>query len=95
MNAEEGIDAIIDVINKRGWCQGGFRNTQGNVCIMGAAFVIGQTNSSDALAAIQDQINKECQDYPYTTIPMYNDAVAKSVEDVVLMLKKAKEGING
>lgn len=93
MEPNEYIDEMIKVIESRGWCQGETVNKQGNVCIIGASDVVDQLHSFDwrigftARGMIRNQIYR---DGHFANIPAYNDEIAKSIEDVILLLKKSK-----
>lgn len=106
MDVNEFIDQTIDVIQERGWCQHTLENSAGNVCLFGALYAAtarqyGLPNlhaaagrfyalQKNALEMIGKAIRIEVGES--LSIPYYNDNNAKSAEDVILILKKAKVG---
>lgn len=87
MDANEIIDKAIEVIEQQGWCQGDYVNDEGNVCMIGA-LRIAATNHRAAVNKVAEAIERETG--LYYSVPEYNDYFAKSAEDAILMLKKAK-----
>lgn len=88
----------IAVLEERGWCQHISEDAQGRVCL-GGSLEAARKNAHEATRAWLE-VWRQRQAYrtamqtlvtaiaPYT-IPLYNDAPERSVEDVISMLKRA------
>lgn len=84
-----------DVLRERGWHQGGLRNIEtGAVCMMGALLVAagwdGENTCHDGnLFAIADNaVERHLRRiWPQTSIPNFNDDIAKEANEVIAVLE--------
>lgn len=99
-------DSAIEIIRKRGWTKGNFVNNRGEVCAVGAVFTASsqchnitrinafspEHEQAKALIVRMEEILQREGDCGYRpALTWWNDYVAKSVEDVILLIKKAGE----
>lgn len=93
----EILQKAHDALEAKGWCQGGFQDGQGRVCLEGAFALATGTNHpcfidmaapgvQQAWLLLCETVQKETGfDAPHA----WNDDPSTSVEDVKLVLKKA------
>lgn len=104
--AAELIDKAIEVINEKGWCRGVLENKQGQVCTLGALeqarFQLNQERAAnEVFAAIRAYVSAKhaigevvAERSPQcSNIPTWNDVYAESADDVIEVLKIARENI--
>jgi hypothetical protein len=104
MSVAEVIQKTIDNIQTRGWCQNSLYTQAGEVCMRGALYLATGSELVQNGDRLVMNPGKWSNDYSYAetlirdiiwreakvnNIPEYNDNVAKSEEDVLLILKKA------
>jgi len=107
MDANEVIDGAIDYITENGWCQNNLTKPDGSACMrgammMGAGAKLDKNSEinlsdeefdwyrfSDAIRKVEKVIHEDTK--ALITVPNYNDLIATSQEDVLLVLKRAKE----
>lgn len=98
MNPVEVIDKAKDVLLKRGWNrQGGYRNSQGQVCVIGAVRCVvwgdayaGNATTGDQLTIVR-RIENALNDVVKNLIVTFNDVDAENLEHLFQVMDKAKE----
>lgn len=105
--AADLIDKAIEVINEKGWCQNTMENEHGQVCTLGALerarhqLFHGLQESAEVFASIRNYVDAKhaigeviAARVPHSTnIPTWNDVYAESADDVIEVLKIARENI--
>lgn len=111
MNVAEVIDGAIEAIETHGWCQQSLLNADGQLCLRGALYVgagavlmghhiefeegaFDEDAFEEADSLVVKEINKNYVD-ECSTIPRWNDHSGTSAEDVILVLKRARETADG
>lgn len=91
MNVQDYARETRGVLEKKGWCQGMFEDTQGHLCLMGAInAVIGSANGVTVNTLRDDQIEivRELSHRLGLPPSMWNDDPSTTLEDVMLILKE-------
>jgi hypothetical protein len=92
MNAAEAIREARNVIMERGWAQGSYKNSGGEVCAVGALLFVtrGRLNKqlhNDAYTALQKAI-----DLPHSDcISVWNDADSRTIHEVLDAFDRAEK----
>jgi len=97
MNASEIAFKAADYIAKHGWCQGKLQDSEGKVCLEGAIMIVAgiaeiQSSEQAASTLIRELISTTGSRGP---LHYWNDHVAESAEDVILLLKQAGHELEG
>lgn len=81
----------IEVLEERGWHQGGYEGAKGKVCLIGAINVVltGDATNDDDLADVPLALMRATGALRPST---WNDDPSRTYEDVVLALKRAAHG---
>lgn len=82
-------DVVMDVLNKRGWCQGDMEDLEGRVCLMGAfnkaaPWVTRSYEVESFYLKVVHYLNERYD----TSIACFNDAPGRSLEDIMMVLKE-------
>lgn len=93
------IDKVIDYINEKGWHQGELVGEDGSVCVIGAVQLCGHFNAlmyGGALERIKSAVEQVFPERAKSggfihPIAKFNDHPDTTREDVMLVLKHAKE----
>lgn len=95
--AAEILDDMMDAIQAHGWVRGSVGDRLRGFCIIGAAAAMSHPGMGEArvrvLNAISHAIYDECG--VATSISRWNDQLAGGQEDVLLVLKRARESLGG
>jgi hypothetical protein len=97
-------ERVLDVLEERGWYQGGLRSHIGvkdSVCVVGAIIIafcgtLEQYGENDwpttegprFLEALCTVVKRETRN-PYALVPTYNDNLRTTLEDIKLRVKEA------
>lgn len=89
---EEVLDGAAKAIEEQGWCQHMMQNAEGNLCLMGGLLHGARQTQCpgfyEAAQAVEDQVKQQTG---ASLVALWNDEPGRSVEDVLLLLKRAKE----
>lgn len=83
--ASDMLDECADYVVEHGWMQGGYKNSRGNVCMLGAMMEVVPsrvviTNAGSIWDCANDTLN--LLTYPVTVVG-YNDSPGRTLDDVV------------
>lgn len=84
--ADQHLLQAADYINQYGWCQGTFKNEQGQVCIVGALGAVTQQYKS---IHIYSQMRLKITKLIGCGATIWNDVPGRTKDEVVAMLRKA------
>jgi len=85
VNAADVLDKAADVIVERGWCQGQFRNSAGQVCALAAVHTAARTTpftwvADEALGIIRKRVGM--------SVAYWNDAPERTADEVITALRE-------
>lgn len=95
MSVQEDAQAVKQVLQEHGWCQGGYRDSHGRVCLLGAIFYMAVIEQIDEAEhdALVDAIRAKLRDrmefmLPGMIVPisLWNDKPGRTVEEVYELL---------
>lgn len=83
-----------DIIEERGWIQGGAMAQNGAVCAAGAIYdACGVTGNPAALPLYREIYARVAQELqPYANIPEWNDTTGRTQQEVTSTLRKLAKG---
>lgn len=87
------LERAGEIITEKGWTQGCYEDKDGSVCVSQALTLASKQVAGpiylEELTRARRRVIHAVR--PHLTLPGYNDVKARSVEDVLLALKRAAE----